>query len=504
MAKGRTGPVLLLVLLGACGSGVGDAVAAPDTVDVTPPDTTGISAPSGLLAEPAGATEVRLTWTAGARAARFEVERRLARRCADNYARTAPAASAACVGQDTAWHDVAALGASDRGWTDAVALPNREHDYRVTACDGSGAAASCATSDSVSATTFAAVTGTVTTADGGVLPDLLVTFRADDGRSASAPIADGGDFSVELPFTAPGWSEVEVATADPASSSYFPVLLRLDALELASPLRILLIPRTWTVARGTHAGAKVALSLDAAFDAERALGSFYQAAPTAERYAALLYAWGAAVPLPLWFDRAGSDRAIDAADSIAWWKGVARLEEVVGRGLFRPAPGREAGPSVAVRVDGTLSQSGVGTPFTRQPPERRMQDVEGWRGNVAPVATLATQGIDSARVTIQTPALLANTWLAGHELIHVFGIGHGCSWPSIMADCADSYHVTRTNDPSAEDVAYLELLWAILENRRSEDAWTETSVLGALAGERVLLKHETPFHDPLPPCWPRC
>lgn len=500
MVEGRTAPVLLAVLLGACGSTVADAVAAPEV-----PYETGVSAPTGVEAEPTGATEVRVTWRdAAARAERFRVERRLLRRCADNYVRSTAEATAACAGADTAWHEVAVPSAAERGWTDVAALPNRKHAYRVSACAGSGAGETCVASASAEATTFAALEGHVSTADGVALPDLVLTFRSSDGRSASTTIPASGDFRMDLPFTAPGWSEVEVATADPEASPYLPALLRLDALELASQIRLLLIPRTWTVERGTHAGAHVPISLDAAFDAPRAVGAFYQVAPTAERYAALLYTWEAPFPLPVRLDRSGSDRPIEAADSLAWWKGVDHLEEVVGRDLFRPAGASVVGPAVSVRVDRTLSKSGVGTPFTHQPGERRMQDVEGWHGNVAPVASLTTLRVDSARVTLQRPGLLANAFLAGHELIHVLGIGHGCSWPSIMVECAGSNHQPRKDEPTAQDVAYLELLWAILAHRRDDDAWTETSVLAALAGERVLLDHERPFHDPLPSCWPKC
>jgi hypothetical protein len=487
---------LLAILLGACG----DAGQDPTTPRAVP-----ISAPSDLTAQVESATRVRLAWRADAGGiGLFRVERRLARGCAENYFRPASAAAPSCPLPDTVWREVATGGAADRSWTDTAAVPNREHAYRVVACDASGADATCTTSAPTATTTFAAVSGTVSTVDGGTLPDLIVTLRASDGRTGSAPIPADGAFQMELPFSAPGWSEIEVATSDPEEGAYFPALFRLEALEFANGLRLLLVPRAWTVERGEYAGRVVPVSLDDAFDGRVALGSFYQSASTAESFAAFLYPWSADFPIPLWFDRARSDRPIEASDSVAYWVGVESLEHVLGRDLFRPAEGPVAGPAVRVSLDATLSSSGRGTPFTGPPAPRRLQEVEGWHGNVAPVASLGTACVDSSEVVVASRGLLANSWLTAHELIHLLGVGHGCRWPSIMTDCAGSNRMTRTDVPTAADVAYLELMAALIAQRGEDDAVTDLGVLAALAGERTVLKHEAPFPNPLPACWPGC
>ncbi len=497
MANGRAAPLLLAVVVGACGAAARDLIA--------PPESSGISAPSDLRAQVETATHVRLTWRDDdGGIGLFRIERRLTRGCAENYFRPAATSPPPCPLPDTVWREVATVGATDRSWLDPSALPNREHGYRVVACGANGADPTCATSAPTAATTFVAVTGTVSTADGGALPGLTLTLRASDGRTASASIPADGTFHVEIPFSAPGWSEIEVATADPEAAAYLPALFRLEALEFATDVRILLVPRAWTVRRGRYAGQTVSVSLDDAFDASAALGSFYQTASTAERFTAFQYAWSADFPLPVLFDRARSDRSIGAADSVAWWAAVNSLEDVLGRDLFRPADGSVEGPAVRVSVDATLSTSGVGVPFTAPPAATRLQDAEGWHGNVAPVASLATSRVDSARVAVASRGLLGNAWLAGHELIHVLGVGHGCKWPSIMVECATPNHATRTDAPTAADVAYLELMWAMLAHHAADDGSTEVGVLAALAGERTVLRHEAPFHDPLPACWPRC
>ena len=497
MARRRTA-ALAAALLGACG-GTGREPTAP----VEP---VRLSAPSDVRTQVEGATRVRVSWTdTDAGVALFRIERRLARGCAENYVVADPDAPwPPCALPDTTWREVATAGAADRTWLDAAALPDRDHRYRVVACDAAGAAAACETSTVAEATTFAAVSGTVTTADGGPLPDLTLTLRAADGETASGTIPPGGAFHIELPFSAPGWSEIEVATSDPVGAAYFPALFRLEALEMADTLRLLLVPRAWTVRRGAYEGDTVPISLDDAFDSRVAVGSFYQVGSLAERYGAFLYAWSAAFPLPVRFDRAQANRPIEAADSAAWWAAVDSLERVMGRDLFRPAAAVTGTPSVRVWVDATLSFSGLGAPFTSVPPGRRIQDVAGWHDNAAPVAELDVQRVDSAEVVLASRGLLGNVGLVEHELIHVLGIGHGCKWASIMVDCAGSNHATKTQVPTASDVAYIELMWAILAHRDEDDANTETSVLAALAGERTLLRHERPFHDPLPACWPGC
>lgn len=497
MTNGWATSMVLTALLGACGASGREPTAPSNAVPV--------SAPSDLTARVESSTRVLLSWRADdGTAGLFRVERRLARGCPENYAGAVSAEAPACSLPDTVWQEVATVGAPERSWLDPAALPNREHDYRVVACGVDGTGGPCARSAPTTARTFASLSGTVSTADGGDLPELTLTLRASDGRSAAAPIPSDGAFNVELPFSAPGWSEVEVATSDPEGAAYFPALFRLEELEFARRLRIQLVPRAWTIRRGAFEGRTVPVSLDDAFDSRVALGSFYQVGSTAERFAAFLYAWSAAFPIPVAFDRARSDRPIEPADSAAYWAGIESLEEVLGRDLFRPAGPAVEGAAVRVFTDATLASSGRGAPFTSPPGPRRLQEVEGWHGNVAPLASLATAPVDSAQVAVARPALLRNAWLTGHELIHVLGVGHGCKWPSIMVECAGSNHATRTDAPSPSDVAYLELMWALLGHRDADERTTEVGVLAALAGERTVLKHEAPFHDPLPACWPGC
>jgi hypothetical protein len=68
-----------------------------------------------------------------------------------------------------------------------------------------------------------------------------------------------------------------------------------------------------------------------------------------------------------------------------------------------------------------------------------------------------------------------------HELLHVLGFGHTCSWPSVMTTgtlCADSL---RAMLPSPEDVAhYFAMRWAREGERELE---TVTSISAAYAAD---------------------
>jgi hypothetical protein len=170
-------------------------------------------------------------------------------------------------------------------------------------------------------------------------------------------------------------------------------------------------------------------------------------------------------PIPLAFFRRAGSPNITAEDSTIFWSNVAFLESEFGRDLFRP-------------VD--VSALGAVTPEGR--PER------GNAVSVDPAAAPALAGavplagkLVSARTRAASTTWLRQRYVMNHELIHVLGFGHTCSWQSLM--CGASPARTRATQG---DVAAFLLSYLIDKAVRTE--MPTTTLMDALAGERMLAR----------------
>jgi hypothetical protein len=88
---------------------------------------------------------------------------------------------------------------------------------------------------------------------------------------------------------------------------------------------------------------------------------------------------------------------------------------------------------------------------------------------LAPIHALGTGGnsiqpngtIVAGRILLQTQALILSTspGTVQHEMLHVFGIGHTCSWNTVISDCIDESVQRETT--TVTDVAYIQLLYRV-------------------------------------------
>ena len=121
------------------------------------------------------------------------------------------------------------------------------------------------------------------------------------------------------------------------------------------------------------------------------------------------------------------------------------LERVLGRRLFRPASFEEVdtgGDGIFVAVNPRMPAAGK-TFITYD----------------------ATGRIYEALVTVSRNAYLGDSRVAMHELIHAIGFGHTGAWTSIMGPNA-----AGIESPTAEDVAYAQLFYAISRLQRDREA----------------------------------
>jgi hypothetical protein len=242
---------------------------------------------------------------------------------------------------------------------------------------------------------------------------------------------------------------------------FHPVSFNLQASDTASLHGVVLIPEQWTIRRGRFAGQTVAVDLVGAFEPGcwNCSSFFRRVADPVPGYArGQIATWPqSSLPIRVAFERGGVLQGrITERDSVAFWAGARDLEEVLGRRLFRPVTYTEILPRGAddfaddillVSAEPTLAEHGLGSAVSQ-------------RGDIF-----------FGAVRLRTSGLLHSTdgqRLLIHELLHALGLGHTCSWRSIMADgrCPGR----RSSGLTAEDVAHLELLLAVRESQRRTGA----------------------------------
>ncbi len=290
------------------------------------------------------------------------------------------------------------------------------------------------------------VSGRLVSADAGPVAGMRVFLR-QGARMDSAEVEADGRFSVR---GAPGGEPLELAVDAPdrAARRYHPAVARLEAADLAGDLVVVMVPRSWVVRTGRHAGARVEISLERAFaPACPGCSSFFRAGlrdPSSGRIAPTPTWPAGAFPLRMAFGGEPPSPPVAPRDSTAFWRIAEELEADFGRDLLRPARYRETLPDErGAPEDVVLVES--------DPRLRRV----GWGSTISQAGDIVYGAIRirDARVFSERDGRR----LVKHELMHALGVGHTCAWRSVMAqipECASR----ASSSPTPEDVAYFEVL----------------------------------------------
>ena len=281
-------------------------------------------------------------------------------------------------------------------------------------------------------------------------------------RGMSGRVAADGRFSLRSDGPADTGATVTVAL-----SGYHPAVYPLPASGDLGTL--LLIPRVWRIAAGTHAGSEVPIDLPgAARPVCAGCDAFYGSVQGDDRSRLPpgIPSWPPrAFPLDVAFDRENSAR-ITSADSIAFWTIARSLESAFGLRLFHAADLEtviaeihdEGRGSMLVTVDPQLPGIGWGS-------------YGGQSGDI-----LASTVHFRSTFTFRAPGAAE---VVGHEIFHALGFGHTCAWRSIVAD-PRRCRTQQADSPTPEDVAHAQLLWRIRELERG--ARISETVEAALRG----------------------
>jgi hypothetical protein len=303
----------------------------------------------------------------------------------------------------------------------------------------------------------------VVAGDVGPLNRVRVTLRTQQ-REFSGLVNVSGAFRFDADLSDAGDSLDLIVDVDADPRPFAPVYKRIASNDSIAYRRPLLIAKNVAIQSGTYAGSTVAVSLDDAFTP-------ICADPSSAACLAFFGLWPdqpvlwpeAAFPIPVAFFRRGGSPEITAEDSTVFWQNVAGLEAEFGRDLFRPA---DIGALGAVTADGR--------------PER------GNAVSIDPAAAPALAGgfaqqgrLASARTRASTTVWLRQRYVMNHELVHVLGFGHTCSWESLMCGVSPGRQSATRADVAAFLLSYL-----IDKAVRTE--MPTTTLSDALAGERAL------------------
>ena len=272
--------------------------------------------------------------------------------------------------------------------------------------------------------------GRIVTADSEPAAGLRVVVEWS--RSAARTLAPDtldvdryGRFATPAPESVDDSVVVSIVAAP--DSRYYPTRIIVSRSRLVEELRVVVIPREWTIRRGRFAGSTVRIFPSDALRRTPDLGSFGR---VTNRH---VVGWDAAsfpLRVVLRHDMAPN---ISARDSIAFWEAAHEVEESIGLTLFQPTSdttGDNRVFPIDVRLDPGISPSGL--------------TFVSWD---------RTGRLFEGSVRFRTSREIEHPSVVAHELLHALGFGHTTAWPSAM----------QARGPglpgiTAEDAAFAQLL----------------------------------------------
>ena len=220
---------------------------------------------------------------------------------------------------------------------------------------------------------------------------------------------------------------VVVSVVGPPDARYYPTRVTVPRTRLADELRILVLPRAWTIRRGRFAGNTVRIIPGDALRRTSDHGSFGRVA------AQHVVGWDASnFPLRVVL-RHDLGPIISTRDSIAFWQAAHEVDDAIGSTLFRPASdtaGDDRVFPIDVRLDPGMAASGL-----------------------TYVSWDRTGRVFEGSVRFRTSREIEHPSVVAHELLHALGFGHTTAWPSAM-----QARNSELRSLTAEDAAFAQLL----------------------------------------------
>jgi len=283
--------------------------------------------------------------------------------------------------------------------------------------------------------------GRIFAADAGSLDGVRVV--ATDARGSYEAVVDStGLFVGEFPSAPAGRLTLRVFMD--SSPRYHASVVSLDQSAANGPTRIVIVPTRWSIRGGTYAGRDVRIDPLQATTRFGGVAGFWRLTKRG-RTAGRAVTWVRdSIPIRIAFRRERSDPSVSASDSLEFWAMAEGLERRLGQALFRPASFEE----IDAGADGILVAI-----------DRRM-----FAAGRTFITYDTTGRIYEALVSVSRREYLGDSRVAMHELLHAIGLGHTNAWTSVM-----SSSTRGVAEPTAEDVAYTQLYYAIAALQRERE-----------------------------------
>jgi len=276
--------------------------------------------------------------------------------------------------------------------------------------------------------------GRILTADSEPATGLRVAVQWSSAAGSFAPDTLDVDRLGRFATLAPQFvgDSVVVSVVAAPDARYYPTRIVVPRSRLAEELRVLVLPREWTIRRGRFAGNTVRIVPSDAFRRTTDHGSFGR---VTDQH---VVGWDASsFPLRVVL-RHDLVPNISARDSIAFWQAAHEVEESIGVRLFQPTSdttGADHVFPIDIRLDPGISVSGL----TFVSWDRGGRLFEG-------------------SVRFRTSREIEHPSVVAHELLHALGFGHTTAWPSAMRSRGGALPAI-----TAEDAAFAQLLMRIHE-----------------------------------------
>lgn len=285
--------------------------------------------------------------------------------------------------------------------------------------------------------------GRIIAADSGSLDGVRVV--ASDARGSYETVIDSsGMFVGSFPSIPAGRVTLRVFS-DSATPRYHTSVVPLGPGAPTDPMRIIVVPLRWRIRGGPFDGREIPI------DPVRATmppgdGPGYWRLTRRGRLAGRAVSWVPdSFPVRVAFRHERGDPYISAGDSVRFWEMARNLEQLLGRKLFRPASFEEVDAGAdGIFVAVNRRMSAAGKTFVTYDESGRIYE---------------------ALVTVGGNEYLGQSRVATHEMLHAIGFGHTHAWPSVMGPNASG-----VDSPTAEDVAYAQLYYAISALQRNREA----------------------------------
>lgn len=303
---------------------------------------------------------------------------------------------------------------------------------------------------------FARVSLEVLAVGGSGHEPIEATVRSGVTGTRTLPAIVGQTLAIDVPVG----DSLDITISESPAGALTPASGRATVAH-DTTIDVVLLPSSWTIARGIYAGSTVPIDLGRAFGADSDDTRYLDHWSPSGR---LVFAWAAsAFPITVARDTTAGALSWTADDSAFFWHAASDFNTVAGEELFRPGDAgaalRPNGISVRIMPLSIAGLTNFATFSSECHEPRRVCTDLSFSVELNPGVFL----IGPPSGLFYEYHVSSSLHTMEHELMHALGFGHACYWPSVLMRtgprCAPVTDMPTR--PTASDIAYIEMMTAL-------------------------------------------